>query len=345
MTSNTPTFLLMLLIFCCVQGALYAQPRREELSKALIEVKPFKTYEESHDFKQGEEIIITFETTTGRKLNRIEVMEPNGSRMNMVARKQRLIPAKRIRVYEAGQYTFKFRNRSLRTASFNLRIEKNNRMMSKDTMELDDIIFSSRVDTLFDVVIDTIPLPDVIAIDFSLAPGKNIGANQDTCIFESLLEDEPNQYAVYWVGVGDEALAKYEALRTTPPPHWSLRAVNDPLIAYGLRLTKDLPIALNALGNGVLFRFRNPDAPHKPLMRGDDPIPFYGFISMENASKFGKLKLCFRNLNVSTGVKIYLRVAKFQLSTRRTPKIIVRERTQEIYIKSQYEAVDNRPEE
>lgn len=345
MMRKMPLLLWSLLFLCCVQTTLSAQARREELTKELIEVKPFKEHLVSHDFKQGEEIILTFETTTGRKFSHIEIMEPNGSRMNMVARRQSLIPAKRIRVYEPGQYTFKFRNRRLRKAAFNLRIEKNNRMMSKDTMELDDIIFTSRIDSVFDVVIDTVALPDVVAYDFALAPGKNIGASQDTCIFEALLEEEPNQYAVYWVGVGDEALAKYEALRTTPPPHWSLRGVNDPLIAYGLRLTKDLPIALNALGNGVLFRFRNPDAAHKPLQKSDDPIPFYGFISMENASKFGKLKLCFRNLNVSSGVKIYLRVAKFKLETRRTPKIIVRERTQEIYIKSQYETVDTRSEE
>jgi hypothetical protein len=338
------TLLLSLICGLFFEVRLSAQARQQELMKELIELKPFKKMTASFEFKAGEEIIFSFETTNGRKINRVEILEPNGSSMNMTARKKRSVKAKRIRVYEPGFYTFKFRNRSIRGSSLNVKIEKGLRMMPKDTMVLDDIIFTSRIDTLSDLMLDTLAYPDVSSYEFTLAPGKDMRLPQDTCMEDPLIEGEKNQFVVYWVGIGDSAMARYNALKANPPLSWGFKNVNEPVVAYAMGLTKTLPVAPNSLANDVIFRFQNPEQESKTLKPTDQRSPFFDVIPANKAGKYKNLKMCVRNFNTSTGVKVYVRIAKFKIDTKKTPKLIVRERIQEVYIKSQYDVIDTREE-
>ena len=334
---------LVFFVFVCIEH-LQAQEedRQEEVFKGLITIKPRKEFILSHDFKEGEEIIFQMEGVNGRKLNRLEILEPNASAMNLTARKRYKIDTKMFRVYQSGLHTFKFKSKRLwGEAKFNVRIEKRLRMTDRDTMLLDDILFTSKIDTLYDQVLDTVASPDITAFSIYLAPGKDMRTLKDTCIFEPLIAGSENQFIVYWIGIGDEALAAYEKLKNTPPPAWALRAVNEPVVAYGMRLTDALPVAPNSLGNSVIFRFVNPDE-DKPtnFKPTDSRSAYFDYIPAEKLNKYNRIKLCIKNFNTSSGVNVHVRMAKFNIETKKMPKYIVRERTQEIYIKSSYETVD-----
>lgn len=318
------------------------EERQEEVFKGLVTIKPRKEFIISHDFKQGEEIIFQMESANGRKLNRLEIIEPNGSAMNLTARKRYKVDTKVFKVYEGGLHTFKFKSKRLwGEAKFNVRIEKGHRMLDRDTMLLDDIHFTTKIDTIYEQVLDTVASPDVTAFTFFLAPGKDMRTLKDTCIFEPLIGGSENQFVVYWVGIGDEALLAYEKLKNSPPPAWALKSVNEPIVAYGMRLTDALPVAPNSLGNSVIFRFVNPDS-DKPsnFKQTDARSAYFDYIPADKLSKYNRIKLCVKNFNTSSGVNVHVRIAKFNIETKKTPKYIVRERTQEIYIKSKYETID-----
>lgn len=336
---------ITLVLSCIFFIAVAAQAQQqEELMKELLELGRFKQEYRSFEFKAGEEILFGFESANGRKVSLVQIQEPNGSTMNMTARKQRTVKARKIRVYEPGVYTFRFRNRRLRTALINVKIERVFRTMPKDTMILDDIIFTSRVDTLSDLMLDTLAYPDVSVYEFYLAPGKDMRLPHDTCMTDMLIEGEKNQFAVYWIGIGDSAMARYNALKANPPLTWAFKGISEPVVAYAMGLTNTLPIAPNSLGNDVVFKFQNPDADDILLGPKDKRSPFFDVVPPSKASKYKNLKLCMRNFNTSTGVKVYVRIAKFKIDTKRTPKMIIRERVQEVYIKSQFDVIDNREE-
>jgi hypothetical protein len=324
---------------CALISGLFAQTsRKEEVYNKLEEVGRFKKWEKSFEFKAGEEIILNIETTDNRKLNRVRVLEPN-STMHQTAIKQRFVDKKRMYVQRDGVYTFQVRNRGILGRSFNIKIERIKRMIELDTLYLDDVMFSSRIDTLMESFVDTVAIPDVGVHEFYLSPLVDVSRDNDSCIVEELLEDS-FQYATYWVGVGKESLLEYEKLKQNPPPAWSLSQTNEPIVAYGLRLTDKLPMNPIALSKDVVFRFQSPADADKQLSPTSKRSPFYGFIPLDKALKYKKLKLCIKNFNSGTGVPIYIKIAKFKIEKGRRPKVIIRERSQEIYIKDKYELVE-----
>lgn len=334
-----PLFCLML---CACASLVQAQDRKEELHSTREEIKPFRKWEVAYDFKLGEEIVLTVESTNGRKINRIVVREPS-STMNNTARRTRFVDKRRIFVYKDGSYVFQFRNRSIFRNSFTVKIERMRRMIDQDTLVLDDLIFSTRVDSLTEPFIDTIPIPDVSFHEIFLTPSLDIDKRNDTCFVEALLDGE-YQYAAYWMGIGKEANDAYEKLKSDPPPAWSLYQINEPIVAYGLGLTEKLPMARNALAKDVLFRVQPPrdslERRNREYNISDKRSGNFGIITMDKAAKYKQAEICIKNFNTTTGVPIYIRVAKFKIDKGVRPKIIIRERTQEIYIKSTYEVID-----
>lgn len=334
---------LFCLLLCACVLRMQAQDRKEELHSTREEIAPFKKWEVAYDFKQGEEIVLTVESTNGRKINRIVVREPNSSNMNYTARRVRFIDKRRVFAYKDGAYTFQFRNRSIFRNSFNVKIERMRRMMDRDTLVLDDLIFSTRIDSLQEPYIDTVPVPDVSFHEIYLMPSLDIDQRNDTCFIEELLDGE-YQYAAYWMGIGKDANEAYEKLKKDPPPAWSLHQIDEPIIAYGLGLTEKLPVVRTSLAKDVLFRVQPPpqDSTAKPrdYAISDKRSGNFGIISMNNAAEHKRAQICLKNFNTSTGVPIYIRIAKFRVDKGTRPKIIIRERTQEIYIRSTYEVVE-----
>ena len=120
-------------------------------------------------------------------------------------------------------------------------------------------MFSAFRDTVRRFRDDTIPVPDLAEYDFVLNPAMNYGAISDSTIAEILLEEDDAdfQYAAYWIGLGDESLAAYEALKNNPPPAWRIAGINEPLMAYGLGITDLLPMSSSSISKDVMFKFRS----------------------------------------------------------------------------------------
>lgn len=329
---------LTLIVLLWAQFA-QAQIPKEEIQNSREELPRYGKWEKSFEFKEGEQIIFSFETTTGRKINRVRVIEPDGSVMNMTARKQRAVDRRRIYVYKPGMYTFQFRSRSPLPNSFLIRVERVFRTIDKDTLELEDVVISSRIDSLPNSQLDTVVIPDLGLHEFYLTPLLDIDKRSDSCVVEELLDTE-YQYAAYWIGIGEDAKQRYDEIKNNPPPLWSLYQINEPVVAYGLKLTEKLPMSKNTLSKDVVFRFRSPEKNDMDLKQTDKRSPMYGFIPLDKAGKYKKIRLCIKNFNTTTGVPVYIRIAKFKIDKDNKPKYIVRERVQEIYIKRSYQQID-----
>lgn len=338
-------FPLLLSLLLAVFFRLEAQNRKIELHDGLEEIKGFKTLVFTFDCKQGEEILFDVESVNRRRLRRIEIVEP-GSDMIHYAKRKHVIQRKRIPVQREGVYTFNFVNRGLLKRSYNIKIYKRGKAELRDTMFLDDIRVSSSFDTLEKPYIDTIPFPDVSTHEFTLAPTVDIARLRDSCLFEELLGEEDlgeesEQFAVYWIGVGPGAAKAYEDLKTEPPIAWSFRGVSEPLIAYALGLTKTLPESRTTLRRSLAFKFANPNKDGNLRLKiTDNRTPFYGFIPMDKAGKYKRLRLCLSNLNANTAVPITVKVAKFKVEKGLRYEYYIRERVQEVYTKEKIELND-----
>ncbi|WMX14639.1 MULTISPECIES: hypothetical protein [unclassified Aureispira] len=288
------------------------------------------------DVKTGEELIVTVTPMKG-KLGKLVIDIP-GSNFQYVNKKLVKLDRERIRVAQSGTYVFHFVNSDISKKELDIKIYKQRSTVNKDTIILDDVIFSSFRDTIKQYRDDTIPVPDLAEYEFVLSPAMNYSAVSDSIIFEELLKDENTeyQYAAYWIGIGSESIAAYNKLKNSPPPSWSIAGINEPLMAYGLGITDLLPFSSSSISRDVMFKFMNPEkynnTDKKPrLTRKDKRADFFGRIPISSASKYRELLLSIRNFNTTTGVPVYVKFAKFKLDRIYYNEYIIRERVQEIF--------------
>jgi hypothetical protein len=326
---------LMLLCLCCMVISSPAQ-EKVELFNNLEQIGALKTLDMTFDLKQGENLIISVLPMKG-KLARLAIDVP-GSPFQLVNKKIKAMDRQLIKINKSGTYAFHFINIDIFKKDINIKIFKQRGTIGKDTVFLDDVIFSSFRDTIKKYKDDTIPVPDISEYSFVLSPSLNYGAISDSTILEELLKDESTeyQYAAYWIGIGDEAIQAYEKLKASPPPSWLIAGVNEPLMAYGLGVTELLPISSSSVAKDVMFKFMNPEeynnSDRKPkLTRRDKKGDFYGRIPISSASKYKELLLSVRNFNSTTGVPVYIKFAKYKLTRAYFNQYIIRERVQEIF--------------
>lgn len=307
-----------------------------ELFNNLEQIGAFKTLNKTFDLNTGEDLIVTVTPMKG-KLGKLIIDIPE-SQFQYVNKKIERLNREVIKVTKSGTYTFRFVNTDISKKELDIKIYKQRTMMDKDTIFLDDVIFSSFRDTIKTYTDDTIPVPDLAEYAFVLSPSLNYGAVSDSVIFEELLKDESTeyQYAAYWIGIGTESLAAYEKLKNNPPPSWRIAGINEPLMAYGLGVTDLLPYSSSSISRDVMFKFMDPtkynNTNKKPrLTRKDKRADFFGRIPISSASKYKELLLSVRNFNTTTGVPVYVKFAKFKLQRVYKNEYIIRERVQEIF--------------
>lgn len=307
-----------------------------ELFNNLEIIPPLKTLHKTFDLKRGEDLILTVTPMKG-KLGQLIIDIPE-SQFSFINKKIEKIDREVISITKQGTYEFHFVNTDLVAKELEIKIYKQRSTIGKDTVFLDDVIFSSFRDTIRTFRDDTIPVPDISEYSFVLSPALNYGAVSDSCILEELLNDDKTeyQYAAYWVGIGPEALADYEKLKNSPPASWLIAGVNEPLMAYGLGITDLLPLSTSSISRDVMFKFMNPDeynnTDKKPrLTRRDKRGDLFGRIPISSASKYKKLLLSIRNFNTTSSVPIYVKFVKFKLDRIYYNEYIIRERVQEIF--------------
>lgn len=323
---------IMLFPFCA-SAQLEA---REVLYDKLEPIGMFKKVVKAYELKEGEEVLMNIEVVGGKKLGRFVIDQP-GTPIQLYAKKLRRLERGSFVVSREGEHFFTFKNKSLFKRNVRIRLEKYPKKGLRDTMILDDIIFTTSIDTLHNPYADTIALPDISQISFELQPSLDYKSSDDSCIVEQLIDGEQFQYAVYWIGIGESAKREYEKLKASPPPSWLLEGINEPLFAYAKGLTQKLPGSSNSLAQNVRFNFKDPNSTDDYLDRNGSNPPLYGVIPVYKAGRYQKIRLCFRNFNTTTKVPIYIYFAKFKLEKRDKLDIIKRERVQEIFIKKQIE--------
>lgn len=332
---------LLLIGLCLLVTQLLGQAKREELHDDLVEIGARNRLDLTFDFKSGEDILLSVQEVNGKRIRKVVVDLPK-SDFKLTAKKVVNLENQRLSVAKTGTYTFHFINKNLfGKRKVNIKIYKQPRAVYRDTMVLDDIITSTRRDTIQRFTVDTIPIPDITSIDVKLSPQLNYAGISDTCIRADLLLDDKYQYAVYWVGIGSDAIRAYDKLKASPPPSWSLEAVNEPLMAYGMGLTSVLPTGRSSMSRNIRVRFVDPNATTiTSLSKKDKSIPPYGVISLSKASQYRKLMMCIKNFNTTTGIPVYIKIAKFRLARKYTNEIIVKERIQEVFLQKKVEIKD-----
>lgn len=325
-------FFIISILFSCI---LLGQ-EKIELFNSLEEIAPLNRLNKTFDLKKDENLIITVTPMKGA-LGQLQIDIPE-SQFQLVNKKIKKLDRAIIPVPKTGTYAFHFINNNISKIELDIKIFKMRRFIEKDTVILDDIIFSTFIDTVKKFVDDTIPVPDVSEYEFVLSPSRDYGSVSDSLIFEELLKDEDTdfQYAAYWIGLGTESIKAYEELKNAPPPSWLIAGTNEPIMAYGLGVTDILPNSSSSISRDVMFKFVDPDkynnTDKKPrLTRKDKKSPIYGRIPISSASKYRELLLSFRNFNTTTGVPVYVKFVKFKLKRTYYNQYIIRERIQEIF--------------
>lgn len=337
--SRSTPIVKVLLLGCLIgmgwSNLLQAQ-EKVELFNSLEQIGPLQTLNKTFDLKAGENLIVSVTPMRG-VLWRMTIDIPNSDFQYVNKRIENLDRAL-ITVAKTGTYAFHFTNRALAKKEFDIKIYKQRTTMDRDTLYLDEVIFTAFRDTIRRFRDDTIPVPDLAEYQFTLSPAMNYGAVSDSTILEMLLgeEDADFQYAAYWVGLGDESLKAYEALKNNPPAAWRIAGINEPLMAYGLGVTNLLPISSSSISKDVMFKFMNPEeynnTNRKPrLTRRDKRADFFGRIPISSASKYRQLLLSVRNFNTVTGIPVHVKFVKFKLTRTYYNEYIIRERVQEIF--------------
>lgn len=325
----------VLLLYCFLTISSFAQEKME-LFNGLEQIAPLNRMDKTFELQQGENLIISVMPMKG-VLGQLKIDLPN-SQFQLINKKIKKLDREVIKVEKSGTYAFHFINNNVFKIELDIKIYKQRSTIDRDTILLEDVIFSSFVDTIKVYKDDTIPVPDIAEYSFTLNPARNYGAVSDSIIFEELLKDETTefQYAAYWVGIGEEAQKAYETLKNNPPPSWLIAGMNEPLMAYGLGVTEVLPTSSSSVSRDVMFKFMDPiiynNTDNKPrVTRRDKRADFYGRIPISSASKFKELLLSFRNFNTTTGVPVYVKFVKFKLDRVYYNQYIIRERIQEIF--------------
>jgi len=321
------------LLLCLLYSPLQAQNSYDErivLFDELVELGAWKKKVLSYDLKQGEQIVIDMQTIGARKLGRL-IVELPGTQFKMRMKKVRSLERESFMASKDGTHNFVMKNRGLLGRTFRMQIYKFPAMSFQDSLVLDDVMVTTSIDTMRTAYPDTIPYPDITEIQLDLQPALDYQSLADSCITEALLDGD-YQYAVYWIGVGDKTHQEYQNLKANPKLSWISAEVSEPLMAYGLGLTETLPMANNSLARNLRYDFKDPRANDNYVgTQGLNPPPF-GVIPAYKAGTYKQLKMCFRNLNTVTGVRVYIKVAKFQLKRAEILEIIKRERVQEIFL-------------
>ena len=316
---------IFVLLFLCVSAQ-----DKIELSNQLEVIPPLKTINKAFDLKKGEVILLSVTPMRG-KLSKITVETP-GTIFSQITRKVTMIDRQSIPITNDGTYIFKFRNGSFAKKEVNIKITKKRRTVDKDTTILDDMIFSSFIDTVKKYKDDTLPVPDVSEFEFTLSPSFSYGTDGDSTIREPLIDNTTYQYAAYWVGIGSQAIDDYNALKNSPPPSWLIAGVNEPIMAYGLGLTKALPMSYSSIARQVMFKFMDPRIEKVPrLTRKDKRANFFDIIPVGSASKYDELVLSLRNFNTTSSVPVYIKIVKFKIDRQYYNQYIIRERVQEVF--------------
>ena len=315
-----------------------------ELFNGLEQIAPLNRIDKTFDLKKGENLIVSVIPMKG-VLGQLKIDVPN-SQFQLVNKKIKKLDRAFIKVDNSGTYAFHFINNNVFKIELDIKIYKQRSTIDRDTVLLEDVIFSSFIDTVKVYKDDTIPVPDLAEYSFILNPARNYGTVSDSVVFEELLKDENTefQYAAYWVGIGAEALKAYETLKNNPPPSWLIAGMNEPLMAYGLGVTEVLPTSSSSVSRDVMFKFMDPtiynNTDNKPkVTRRDKRADFYGRIPISSASKFKELLLSFRNFNTTTAAPIYVKFVKFKLDRVYYNQYIIRERVQEIFKEKQIEVL------
>lgn len=338
--SSPLPFVAFLSCFCFLLflfGPISTQAQdKVELFNSLEQIAPLKTLNKTFDLKAGENLIVSVTPMRG-VLWRMTIDIPN-SEFQYVNKRIKGLDRAIITVAKTGTYAFHFTNRALSKKEFDIKIYKQRTTVERDTLYLDEVIFSAFRDTVRRFRDDTIPVPDLAEYEFVLSPAMNYGAVSDSIVWEPLLQDDDTefQYAAYWIGLGDESLKAYEDLKNNPPASWRIAGINEPLMAYGLGVTNLLPMSSSSVAKDVMFKFMNPDVYNntnrKPrLTRRDKRADFFGRIPISSASKYRELLLSVRNFNTVTGIPVYIKFAKFKLKRVYYNEYIIRERIQEIF--------------
>ncbi len=322
------------LVFCIIAFTLFLfspvlSQDKVELYNELAQIGALKQLNKTFDLQKGENLIVTVTPMRG-KLSRVEIDVPE-SPFKFSSKKIRQIDRKKLTVDKSGTYTFRFINRSIFKKEVDIKIYKTRRTELRDTTILDDIIFTAFRDTIKKFKDDTIPIPDVAEYEFTLTPSFRYGSVHDSVIREPLIDNTKYQYAAYWVGVGKSSIEAYNKLKANPPPSWSLYGINEPIMAFGLGLTKFLPTSNSAVAKDVMFKFMNPDEEVPRLTRRDKKSLYFAVIPISSASKYKELILSFRNFNTTSPVPVYVKIVKFKLDRAYYNEYIIRERVQEIF--------------
>lgn len=307
----------------------------DKLYDEITKINPLKKFEwtSEEEFKAGDKLILDVETLNGRKLSKIIINEPK-TPFRRVARRIQDINRMGFTVVNDGQYSIKFLNNDPLPIQARIKIERLPETRYKDERILDDLVITMFEDSIQRVRIDTIPWPDLIEHEVYLKPSRDLEGVTTFSFTDSLLGKGIEQYAVYWIGIGDEALAAYNKIKTAPPPSWLMKGVNEPLIAFGMGLTKSLPVSKTPLAKNIVLQVRNPAKPIDPedLTMADTESSMFGFVSRERAKKYNAATICGKNFNTVTGVKIYIKVARFSIVEKRVYDRVLRERVQEVFL-------------
>ena len=202
----------VLLLYCFLTISSFAQEKME-LFNGLEQIAPLNRMDKTFELQQGENLIISVMPMKG-VLGQLKIDLPN-SQFQLINKKIKKLDREVIKVEKSGTYAFHFINNNVFKIELDIKIYKQRSTIDRDTILLEDVIFSSFVDTIKVYKDDTIPVPDIAEYSFTLNPARNYGAVSDSIIFEELLKDETTefQYAAYWVGIGEEAQKAYETLK------------------------------------------------------------------------------------------------------------------------------------
>ena len=285
---------------------------REVLYDKLEPIGMFKKVVKAYELKEGEEVLMNIEVVGGKKLNRFTIDQP-GTPIQLSVKKFKRLERGSFVAHREGEHFFTFKNKSLFKRNVRIRIEKYPKKSSRDTMILDDIIFTTSIDTLHNPYADTVPFPDISEYSFTLQPSLDYKSNDDSCLIIPLIDGEQFQFAVYWIGVGESAKREYDKLKANPPPSWIRDDINEPLFAYAKGLTEQLPENKGSLSRNVRFTFKDPNSTDNYLDRDGMNPKSYGVIPVYKAGRYQQIRLCFKNFNTTTKVPIYIYVAKFTL--------------------------------
>jgi len=283
---------------------------------------------------RGEQLLVSVSPLNGRKVSKIVVNTPR-SKFEFVAKKVRSLEKNTFTINSDGKVLITFHNNNALPLNAFIKIEKIKPTEYENPRMLDDLIFTVTEDSIQRVVVDTIPWPDIIEHEMLLAPARNLDVASSFCVTDTFLGEGVAQYAAYWVGIGDEALAAYDEIKSNPPPIWIMNGINEPLVAFGMGLTKSLPVSSSPLSQNVVFQVRNPTSivdPAREWTLKEEQSQTFGYVSTERAMKYNSASFCARNFNTLTGVKVHIKVARFTIYKKTVYDRVVRERAQEVFI-------------